>query len=207
MNGELTRFNIALLLSLYHKPLEFHLNMRCACPCCSTGSCSQASINCTRKPVGFTGQHHVGTAANGWAPTRRCLAPCRLLPPGLAPCPSVTHLSPTRQGVRWQHRHNGLVQAHCQSGTCGLAEVCPARASVPSMKSSYRNKPQKSTGWDSALKMRLCAAWWPVPWPNTCPLRMLWWINTTMPRDHLNPFLTTFTSPRQHISSFSDIWG
>lgn len=55
---ELIRFNIALLLNLFLKPLECHLNARYVHPGCSTSSCSQVKINWIRKPVGLAGQHY-----------------------------------------------------------------------------------------------------------------------------------------------------
>lgn len=88
MKRELVRFNIALLLSLYHKPVEFHLNMRYVRPCYSTISCSQASINGIGKPGWLASQHYLATAANGWARSRRRVSQSWLpgghLPPGLA---------------------------------------------------------------------------------------------------------------------------
>lgn len=134
MKRELVRFNIALLLSLYHKPVEFHLNMRYVRPCYSTISCSQASINGIGKPGWLASQHYLATAANGWARSRRRVSQSWLpgghLPPGLA-AQQVWHPPSHPDGgakLPCRHQRGQAGPTINQSGPRGLAEVCLARA-------------------------------------------------------------------------------
>lgn len=138
---------------------------------------------------------------------RQFLALCGHLPPGLA----AQQVWDPPWTLRWRgeaavQTRESSGQAHHQSRSYGLGEVCPARVYDP--KFNNRNKPQKLTGCDSSLKTRSSADWRPIPWLNVFSLLwLLWWISITMHRDHLHPFSTTFTSPRKQISSFSNIWG
>lgn len=134
MNRELVRFNIALLLSLYHKPVEFHLNMRYVHPCYNTISCSQAIINGIGKPGRLASQHYLATAANGWARSRQRVSQSRLA--GGAPAPrarSPAGLPPPSHPDRGaklpcRHQRGQAGPTINQSRPCSLAEVCPARA-------------------------------------------------------------------------------